>query len=67
MTSKSIVELADIIEIIYRIAELKDISIDALEDIRLENGLNEEALKRIFSWLTLLEDKIMAHTHQMGC
>jgi len=35
-TNKSIMELADLIEIIYRIAELRDISIVELEKMRVE-------------------------------
>ena len=35
-TSKSVIELADLIEIIYRIAELRNISIEELEKMRIE-------------------------------
>ena len=35
-TSKSVMELADLIEIVYRIAELRDTSIVELEKIRVE-------------------------------
>ena len=34
--SRSVVELADLIEVIYRISELRNASVDELESIRLE-------------------------------
>ena len=39
-TSKSIEELTDIIEVVYRIAELRGISVDKLESLRI-NKKNE--------------------------
>ena len=46
MSSKSIVELADIIEIIYRIAELRNSSIDELEKIRKEKRFERGGFER---------------------
>ena len=38
--SKSVVELADLMEVIYRIAELRNTSVDELESIRLDKRRN---------------------------
>jgi predicted house-cleaning noncanonical NTP pyrophosphatase (MazG superfamily) len=46
LSSKSISELADILEIIYRIAEMRKISLGELEKIRQEKRLKRGGFEK---------------------
>ena len=46
MSSKSVVELADIVEVVYRITELKGVSLSELESIRLEKRMNRGGFEK---------------------
>ena len=48
MSSKSVVELADLIEIIYRIAELRKVTSSELESIRVDKRVKRGGFEKNF-------------------